>query len=83
MGKGEISQPIGGRGELGNFGEGRDFFIAWWKSAEEWFGPFKPVSILKTTFCKYWTSRKRKLARPVCVNSMKLKWKLYRSNDCS
>ena len=21
--------PVGGRGEVGNFGEGRDFFIGW------------------------------------------------------
>ena len=27
MGSGEISHPIEGRGEVGKFGEGRDFFI--------------------------------------------------------
>ena len=47
MSRGEIFHPIGVRGEVGNFGEGRDFFIGWWKSAEEWFGPAKPISMLK------------------------------------
>ena len=29
MGSGEISHPIEGRGEVGNFGEGRNFFFGW------------------------------------------------------
>ena len=65
------------------FGEGRDFLIGWWKSVEEWLLLFKPISMLKAKFCKYWTSTKPKLGWPVCTSSMKLKWKLYRSNDCS
>ena len=52
-------------GRIGNFGEGRDFFIGWWKSPKEWVWPFKLFSMLKTLFCKYWTSVKSKLVWPV------------------
>ena len=29
-----------------------------WESGEDWFWPFEPISKLKTTFCKNWTSIK-------------------------
>ena len=45
--------PVRGRDEVKNFGEGRDLFIGWRKSVEERFGTFKPISMLKTKFCKY------------------------------
>ena len=41
---------------MGKFGEGKDFFIGWWKSVKELFLPFKAFSKLKTPFCKYWIS---------------------------
>ena len=47
---------------MGNFGEGRDFFIGWWQSVKEWFWPFKLFSKPKTPFRKYWTSIKLKSA---------------------
>ena len=50
--------PSGG---TGNFA-GWDFFICWWESDEEWFSPLKRFSVLKTTFCKYWTSIKIKIS---------------------
>ena len=50
---------------MGNFGEGWDFFIGWGKSVKEWSWPFKLFSMLKTPFCKYWTSVKPKLMWPV------------------
>ena len=65
----------------GEFWWGRDFFIRWRKSGEEWFWLFKPFSRLKTTLCKCWTSTKPKLEWPVSTNTMKLKWKWYRRND--
>ena len=36
--------------------------------------------MLKTTFCKYWTSVKPKLAWPVCTNSMKFSTNSTNSN---
>ena len=67
---------------MGNSGEGRDFLIGRWKSVGEWFWPFKPIARLKTT-SKYWTLIKPKLAWPVCTNSIKLKWRWYKSNNYS
>ena len=47
------SVPVRGRDQVKNFGEGRDLFTGWRKSVEERFGTFKPISMLKTKFCKY------------------------------
>ena len=50
--------PVGGMGNLA----GRNFFIGWLESEDEWLWASEPFSKLKTTFCKYWTSIKIKIS---------------------
>ena len=45
---------------------GGHFCIRWWEP-EERFWPFKPFSMLKTTFCKYWKSITIKISETLHV----------------
>ena len=53
-----------------------------WREPEEWFWQFKPIKMLKTAFCEYWSSIKIKINMwPKCLTSMKLKQKRNRNNN--